>query len=176
MLLVRDVEPGGVDIKRVRVLHDELTHPQQPRLRTRLVTEFSLNLIPDLGQLLVAAQLLAGDVSHDFFVSHAETKVGALAILEAKHIVAHRRPASASFPDFARIQRGQVELLSDLVHLLADDAHDLLCSAIAEEQKRIDPGAQLTNVSSANQQFVASDLGISRSLAQSRDKEVRPTV
>src|SRR5664279_5306988 len=107
-------------------------------------------------------------------MGHAETKVGALAILEAKHVFAHRCPASARFPDFARVQRRQVEFLTDLVHLFADDAHDLLGSAIAEEKKRIDSGAQLTDVSSADQQLVTSDFGIGRSLAKSGDKELRP--
>src|SRR5208283_5216329 len=162
--------------ERIRVFHDELTHPQQARLGARLVAELGLNLIPDLRQLLLAAQLLARDVGHDFFMSHAQTKIGALAILEAKHVFAHRRPASARLPNFARIQRRQVEFLADLVHLLADDAHDLLGGAVAQEQKRVDAGAQLTDVSSADQQLVASDFGISRSLAKSRNKKLRPAV
>src|SRR5208282_5786857 len=112
----------------------------------------------------------------DFFVGHAQTEVGALAILEAKHVFAHHSPAPALLPEIAWMQRGQVELLADLVHLLADDAHDLLGRTIAHEQKRIDPGAQLTDVSSADQQFVACDFGVSRSLAKSRDEELRPAV
>ena len=97
VLEVGNVEPRGINVERVRVLHDELAHPQQARLGTRLVAELGLNLIPDLRQLLVAAQLLARDVGHDFFVGHAQTKVGALAILEAKHVLAHHRPAPALF-------------------------------------------------------------------------------
>src|SRR5580658_4179941 len=176
MLLIRDVESGRIDVERISVFHDELAHSQQARLGTRLVAKFGLNLIPDLRQLLVAAQLLARDVGHDFFMRHPETEVGALAILEAEHVFAHYSPASALLPEIARIQRGQVKFLADLVHLLADDTHNFLRSAIAHEQKRIDPGAQLTNVSSADQQFVASDLGISRSLAKRRNKELRPAV
>jgi len=34
----------------------------------------------------------------------------------------------------------------------------------------------LTDVSSADQQLVTSDFGVSRSLAESRDKELRPAV
>src|SRR5271157_5744687 len=176
ILEVRNVKPGRINVERVGVLHDELTHAQQARLGARLVAKFGLNLIPDLRQLLVAAQFLARDVGHDFLMGHAQTKVGALAILEAKHVVAHRRPAPALFPNFTRIQRRQVELLPDLVHFLADDARDLLNSAIAEEQERIDPSAQLTNVSRADQQLVTSNFGISRSLAKSGNKELRPAV
>src|SRR5207249_5931740 len=46
MFLVRDVKPGVVDVKRVRILHDELPHPQQSRLRTWFVAKLGLNLIP----------------------------------------------------------------------------------------------------------------------------------
>ena len=133
VFLVRDIEPRGVDIKGVCVFHDELTHSQQSRLGTRLVAKLGLNLIPDLRQLLITAELFARDVGHDFFMRHAQTKVSALAIFEPKHVVAHGCPTPARFPNFAWIQRRQVELLSDRVHLLADDAHDLLGNAVAEE-------------------------------------------
>ena len=97
MFLVGNVEPGRIDVERVRVLHHELPHPQQPRLRTRLIAKLGLDLVPDLRQLFVAAQLLARDVGHDFFVRHAEAQVGALAVFQAKHVVAHHRP-SARWP------------------------------------------------------------------------------
>ena len=58
----------------------------RPDFGARLVAEFGLNLIPDLRQLFVAAQLAAGDHCHDFFVRHAQTHLRALAVLEAKHI------------------------------------------------------------------------------------------
>ena len=74
------------------------------------------------------------------------------------------------------MQRGQVELLPDLVHFLADDAHDPLGRAIAEEQEGVDASAQLTDVSSADEQLVTCDFGIGRSLAKSGDEELRPAV
>ena len=83
--------------------------------------------------MLIAAQLLARDVGHDLFMREAQTQIGALAVLEAKHVVAHHRPAAAGLPNLARIQRRQIELLANLVHLFADNAHDLLRRAIAHE-------------------------------------------
>src|SRR3984957_3614056 len=166
MLLIRDVESRSINIERVGIFHNELPHPQQTRLRTWLVAKLGLNLIPDLRQLLVAAQLLPCDVGHHFFVRHAETQVGALAIFKAKHVFAHYRPASALFPQIARIQRRQVELLADLVHFLPDDAHDLLRGAIPQKEERIDTRAKLAYVSGSNQKFMAWDLGINRGLAE----------
>ena len=98
----------------------------KPGLRPRLIAKLGLNLIPDLRQLLVAAQFFARDIGHDLFVRHAQAQIGALAVFQAKHVVAHHRPASAGLPNLARMQRRQIELLPNLVHLLADDAHDLV--------------------------------------------------
>ena len=102
MLGVGSVESGSIDVERVRILHDELPHPQQPRLGTRLVAKLSLNLIPDLRQLLVAAQLLARDIGHDFFVGKAQAKIGALAVLEAKMF----SPITAQRPLASQTSRG----------------------------------------------------------------------
>jgi hypothetical protein len=72
MLLIAGVQPGGVEIERVSVFHQELAHPQQARLRPRLIAKLGLDLIPDLRQLFVAAQLLARNLRHHFFVGHAQ--------------------------------------------------------------------------------------------------------
>ena len=102
---------------------------------------------------------------------HAQAQVGAFAVFQAEHVVAHHRPAPTLFPELAGIECGQVEFLADLVHFLADDAHDLVDRAVAQEEERVDAGAQLPDVSGADEQFVAGDLGIGRGLAKSRNKE-----
>ena len=94
----------------------------RPDLGAGLVAELGLDLVPDLGELLVAAQLLAGDVGDDLFVGHGEAELGALAVLQAEHVVAHAGPAAALLPDLFRVEGGKIELLADAVHLLADDA------------------------------------------------------
>ena len=98
MLLVRDVQAGGIHIEGVRILHDELPYPQQARLRPGFVAEFGLNLVPDLRQLLVAAQFLSGNVGHDFFMGHAQAQIGAFTILQPEHVVTHDRPAPTGLP------------------------------------------------------------------------------
>ena len=95
----------------------------RPDLRPRLIAELGLDLIPDLRQLLVAAQLAARDDGHDLFVRHAQAQIAAEAVLQPEHVVAHDVPAAGFLPDFGRIQRGQQHLLrADGVHLLAHDA------------------------------------------------------
>src|SRR5262249_9017060 len=170
VLLVRDVEPCWINIKGVRVLHRELTYAQEPGLGSRLIAKLALNLIPDLGQLLVAAQLLARDLGHYFFVGEAEAEVGSFAILEAEHVVAYHRPAPARFPQFPRMQRGQIEFLTDLVHLLAHDLSDLQLRAMAKKEERINAGGKLPHVSRAQKKLMTGHLSVSRGFSQGRNK------
>ena len=68
----------------------------------------------------------------------------AFAILEAKHLVADRVPASRFLPEFGRMQRRQIKLLAaDAVHLFAQNLHDLQSDALAQRQIRIDSRGQV---------------------------------
>ncbi len=113
MLVVAGVEAGFVDVEGVGVLHDELADAEEAGLGAGLVAELGLDLVPDLGELLVAAELVAGDGGHDLFVGHGEAELGAFAVLEAEHVVAHDGPAAGLFPDLARVEGGEEELLAD---------------------------------------------------------------
>ena len=94
VLLVGNIQAGGIEIEGVGILHDELAHAQQTGFGARLVAEFGLDLIPDLRQLFVAAQFAARDGGHDFFVRHAEAEVAAETVFQAEHVVAHDVPAA----------------------------------------------------------------------------------
>src|SRR5690349_1670586 len=74
------------------------------------------------------------------------------------------------------MKRGQVELLPDFIHLVAHDVHDLVERALPEEQIRINSSSQLPDITSADEEFVARDLGISRSLAQRGNEQFRPAM
>src|SRR5271167_4145518 len=100
MLLIADVQPSGIEVKGIRVLHHELTQAQQARFWPWLVAELRLDLVPDLRQLLVAAQLPARDLRYDFLMGHAEAQVTSPAVLETKHAVAHDLPAATGLPQF----------------------------------------------------------------------------
>ena len=98
LVLVRLVEPGAVNVEGVGVLHRELADPEQAGLGARLVAELGLDLVPDLGQLPVAAQLVAGDGGEDLLVRHPEAVVGPLPVLQPEHVAAHHLPPSALLP------------------------------------------------------------------------------
>ena len=59
MLLIGSIQAGLIDIEGIRILHQKLPHAQQPRFRTRLISELGLDLIPDLRKLLVAPNFAA---------------------------------------------------------------------------------------------------------------------
>ncbi len=170
------VEAGGIDVEGVGVLHDELAHAQQARLGARLVAKLGLDLVPDLRQLLVAAQFAAGDGGHDLFVGHAQAELGALAVLEAEHVVAHAGPAAALDPRLLGQDGGEKELLADLVHLFAHDGDDLVERALAEEEVVVNAGAELADVAGAEQELVAGHFGVGRGLAKGGNEELRPTM
>ena len=81
--------------------------PQQAGFGPWFIAEFRLDLIPDLRQLLVAAQFAAGDGGHHLFVRHAQTEVASEAVLQAEQVFAHDVPAAGFLPDLGRVQRRQ---------------------------------------------------------------------
>ena len=172
MLFVGNTQSRRIDVKGIRIFHHELPHPQQPRSRPRLIAKFRRNLIPDLRQLLVAPHLLQRDRRHHLFFGHAQAHVRALAVLQPEQVLAHQRPAPRSLPKLPRMQRRQIKLLPNPVHLLPDNPHDLVKRARAQKEVGVNPGRQLPDVSRANKKFMGRDLGIRRRLAQCRNKHL----
>src|SRR5690606_20376664 len=78
------VQPGGVGVEGVRVLHDELTPAHQSEAGTDLVPELVLDLIEVEGELLVRVANLLHVGRDDLFVSRSETELGILAVGEMK--------------------------------------------------------------------------------------------
>ncbi len=72
----------GIQVEGVRILHDELARPHDPEPRSDLVAEFGLNLIKVDGQLLVAADLPAGDIRDHFLMGGTETEIALVAVFE----------------------------------------------------------------------------------------------
>ena len=52
----------------------------------------------------------------------------------------------------------------------------LLNERLSEEKIGINSGGKLADVACTHQEFVAGDFSVRRSFAQSRDKELRPTM
>ena len=166
MFLIRNIEARRVNVKRIRVLHGELPGAQQAGFGPGFIAKFRLDLIPNLGQLLVAAQFLARDLRHDLLFGHAQAKVAAAAILEAKHVFTHCRPAATGFPDFTGMQYRQVEFLADFVHFIANNVADFQDRTLAKKKVGVNTCAKLTDVARPHEELMAGHFGISRGLAQ----------
>ena len=169
MRVERPVQARGVQVEAVGVLHGELAGPHQARLRPRLVAQLGLELVPHLRQLTVGVQL-GGQAGHDLFVRHAERELGALAVLEPEHLVAHDLPAAAALPELGRVHDRHQDLLgADPVHLLADDADDLEPDPDRQREQRVVPRHQLADVPGPQQQPVAGRARLRGVLPQGRD-------
>ena len=70
------------------------------------------------------------------------------------------------------MNRGEVKLLADPVHLLANDANDLVDRPLTEEEIVIETRAQLANVAGAHEELVTGHFGVCRGLAKSGNKEL----
>ena len=124
----------------------------KPGLRPRFIAKLGLNLIPDLRQLLVAAQFAARNERHHLFVRHTQAEIAAKAVLQAEHVVAHDVPAARFLPDLRRVQRRQQHLLAaDRVHLLAHNLLNFQQRALRQQQIIVDARGQLANVAGAQQ-------------------------
>ena len=169
------IETRVVEVERVRVLHHELAHAQQARLRARFVAELGLDLVPDLRQRAVRPQF-GGDRREDLFVGHAEAEFGAAAVLQAEHLLAHHGPAARALPQLGRVHRREPELLgADAVHFLADQRLDLAAHAPAERKDRVDAGRELADQPGAHEQLVADGLGVGGIVAQRGNERIGPT-
>ncbi len=98
VFVVGEVEASLVDVEGVGVLHEELSDAQEASFGARLIAELGLDLVPDLGQLLVAAEFLAGDVGDDLFVGHGEAELCAFAVLEGETYCRPSRTSGRSPP------------------------------------------------------------------------------
>ena len=169
--LERPVQPGLVQVEGVGVLHRELADSQQAGLRAGLVAELGLDLVPDLGQLAIAPQLVAGQQGEDLLVGHAQGVLAAPPVGQAEHLVAHHLPAPALAPDLGRVQGRQPQLLAaDRVHLLADDRLDLRQRAQRQRQVAVQPGPELPDEAAPDQQLVRDGDGVDRRLFQGGDE------
>ena len=167
----RGVEPFLVAIERVRVLHDELAHPDQPAARPRLVALLRLEVVEDLRQVAIGAELPR--VERDrLLVRHREHELAPTAVGDLEQL---GNPVPAGLlPELGRRQDGHGHLLAaDRVHLLADDLHDLLVDAPARREVRPEARHDLADQARADEELVGDRLGVRGVLAQGREEERR---
>jgi hypothetical protein len=172
MQLVRAFEAGVVDVEGVRVLHDELTSPEQSGAGTSLVAVFRLDLVQEQRKVLVGRVEVLHQEREHLLVRRPEQHVVAPAVLEPEDAVAVLGPAAALLVGLARQQAGEVHLLrADRLDLLADDLLDVAEDLVAQRQPRVDAGRGAADVTGADEQPVARDLGVHRILTQGAQEQ-----
>ena len=165
-----------VQVEGVRVLHEELAAAQDAGAGARLVAVLGLDLVQRDRQVLVGGDLALHHVGEHLLVGGAQEVVVAAAVLEAEQVVAVLGPAAGRLVVVAGQQRGELDLLrAHRVHLLADDARDVLQHGLAQRQPAVDAGRDPADVAAAHQELVARDLGVRRVLAQGPEEQRRHT-
>ncbi len=124
-----------VGMEGVGVLHDELATTHQTEARTDLVTELGLDLVHVDRQLLVAVQLVAGQVGDDLFMGRADAEFALVTIFDPQQLGAVLHPATGLLPQLGRLNgRHQHFQRTSCIHFLAHHVLDLAQHAQAHRQ------------------------------------------
>ena len=170
---VRLVQALIVNVEGVGVLHDELAAAQQTRAGARLIAVLGLNLVQVDRQVLVGGVQVLHQQGEHFLVGGRQQHVCTLTVLEAEEVIAVLVPAVSCLVGLAGQQCGEVNFLrANSVHLFTDDVLDLAQYLQAQRQPGVHAGGCAADVTGADQQLVAGDLGIYGVLAQSAHEEV----
>ena len=173
VLAIAHVEPGVVEVARVRVLHHELADADEAATGARLVAELRLEVVDDHRQLAIALDDVAQEDRDDLLVGHREDHVPLGPVLEADQLRPDLEVAPALLPDLRGMDDGHLHLLpTDRVDLLADDLLDPVADPLAERQQRVDPGPELAQVAGAQQQPMRRHLGLAGIVAQGREEQL----
>ena len=159
-----------VRVERIGILHQELARAHHAKARPDLVAELGLDLVEIHRQLLVAAQFLTRDVGNDFLVRRSIGEFAVMAVLEAQQLRTVLAPAGGFLPQLRRLDRRHAQFQgAGPVHLLADDALDLLQGAKSHRQPRVKPGCQAADHAGAQHQPVTDDLRVGGHLFERRN-------
>src|SRR5271169_1099612 len=92
-----------VNIKTVAVFHNELSCSQDTTFWPCFISEFSLDLVPYLGEVTIGLQLPGRKPSHNFLMSHTETHISSRPVLQTKHFILDFIPSTGFLPYFSGV-------------------------------------------------------------------------
>jgi hypothetical protein len=166
------LQPLDIAVEAVGVLHHELARAQHTGPRPRLVALLGLQVVEDLRQLAVGADLtrdVEGDV---LLVRHREHQLGPLAVLELEQLL--DLVATRLAPELGGLHdRHQHLLAADRVHLLADDPLDLAMGPPAGGKKGPEARRDLADQPRPHHQLVRVRLRVGRSLLEGGPEKLR---
>ena len=166
---------GGVlvTVKAVSVFHDEFARAHHAEAWPAFIPEFCLDVIEIARQLLVAFDLLAGDVGHHFFAGGLDDEVAVVPVFHAHQLGAHFFPAAGFLPEFSRLNhRHQQFHRPGAVHLFSHNRLDLADDPQTHRHVRVNARAQFFDHAGAHHQLVAGDFGIGRGFLLGGNKKL----
>ena len=159
--LIAVLGAGFVAVEAVGILHDEFAPAHQAEARAALVAELGLDLVEVLRQLLVAAQVLTGDVGDHFLAGGLDHEITLVPVRDAQQLGPHLLEAAALLPEFARLHHRHGAFHgAGAVHLLAHDRLHLADHPQAHGHVGVDAGPELLDHAGARHELVAHDLGV----------------
>ncbi|MCY1234430.1 hypothetical protein D9M72_470130 [compost metagenome] len=173
-VLVRLAQAVRVAVEGIGILHGELAPAHDAEARPALVAELGLDLVEIERQLLVAADLAAGDVGHHLFRGRLHGEVALMAVLQAQQFGPHLVPAAGLLPQLGRLDHRHGHFhRAGAVHFLAHDVLHLADHAQPDRHVGVDAGAQLLDHAGAHHQFVRHDFRVGGRFLEGGNEELR---
>ena len=148
-------------VKRVSVLHHELTAAHHTKARADFIAEFGLYLVKIQRQLAVAFDFASHHVGNHFLMCRAKTEIALMAVFDAQQLRAILLPAAGFNPQFGRLHGGHRQFNpAAAVHFFADNGFNLAQHAQAQRHPGINPAGEPFNQAGTQHEFVADNFGL----------------
>ena len=164
-LLVPHVQPLLIDVKGIRVLHDEFSGPHDAKARSDLIPKFGLDLVENERHLSIRSDLFSGDVRHDLLMGRPQAEVPIVSIFQPAQFLSIGLPAMALLPNLCGLDKGKQDLNgAGTVHLFANDRLDLSNGSKTQGKVGVDACCQFQDHARPKHQLMAWDIRLSRVL------------
>ena len=164
---IRFVGSFSIDVEAVTILHYKFLRTHQTEAWACFVAELSLNLIDIQWQLTIRGNDIGHQIGNFFFRCWTHRHFMISAVLQSKHIRAHRIPATSLLPQFSWLKRGHKNFAGTSgIHFFADDLLNFLKRTHPKRHKGKESRCCLTAKPRTHQKLVRIDFGILRIFAQ----------
>ena len=171
--LVAGLGGFACSVKAIGVFHDEFAPAHEAKSGAAFVAEFGLDLVEIFGQLLVAAQFLASDVSHHFFAGGLHHEVAAMAVADTQQLWAHFLEPARFLPKLSGLHHGHGQLDGQCpVHFLAHDGFHLADDTQSHGHVGVNPGPEFFDHAGPHHQLMTGHFGVSRGFFERGDEEL----
>ena len=161
-----------VQVEGIGVLHQEFAAPHDAEARADLVAEFPLDVVEQLGQVLVGAAIGPEELGDHLLIGRPVQHLAIMAVGDAQHLLAVIIIAPALAPQIGRLDGRHQELDSaGPVLLLADDLLDLVEDFQTERQPGVDARRLLLDHAGTQHQLVRHDLRVGGGFFQNRQEK-----